>query len=64
MMTKRESIRIELTTEQRQQIREFSGRDVGALDLETHELEQRIAPTTVSEISITKHTDASSTKLY
>ena len=66
-MTKRNSIRIELTTEQQQQIREFSGREVSALELEGHELEQRIAPTTAptfGEIVVTKPTDISSTKLF
>ena len=45
-MTKRTSIRIELTPEQQQQFKAFSGRDISALELEAQELEPRIAPLT------------------
>ena len=37
-------IRIELTTEQRKQIKEASGEDVTALEFTAQELESRIAP--------------------
>jgi hypothetical protein len=37
-------IRIELTNEQRQQIKAQSGEDVSALEFTAQELEQRIAP--------------------
>lgn len=41
---KRPSIRIELTDEQRKQIKAASGEDVSALEFTQEELEQRIAP--------------------
>jgi len=37
-------IRIELTTEQKQQIKDAFGREPAALDLDIKELEERIAP--------------------
>lgn len=40
----RRSIRIELTAEQKQQIKKASGEDVSALEFTPEELEQRIAP--------------------
>jgi hypothetical protein len=43
---KRGSIRIELTEEQKKQIKAVSGEDVSALEFTPEELEQRIAPTT------------------
>lgn len=46
----RNSIRIELTTEQKRQITEASGVEVSALELTAQELEQRIAPTDHIEI--------------
>ncbi len=45
-MNKDERIRIELTSEQRKQIKESAGEDVGALEFTVTELEQRIAPGT------------------
>lgn len=41
---KRRSIRIELTAEQKKQIKAASGEEVSALELTVDELEQRIAP--------------------
>jgi len=41
-------IRIELTDEQRQQIKAVAGRDVSSLDFSIEELESRIAPESVS----------------
>ena len=41
---KRRSIRIELTAEQKQQIKAASGEDVTVLEFTPEELEQRIAP--------------------
>lgn len=38
-------IRIELTDEQKEQIRRTSGKTVSALEFSVEELEQRIAPT-------------------
>jgi DNA-binding MarR family transcriptional regulator len=43
---KRRSIRIELTEEQRKQIKTVSGEDVTALEFTPEDLEQRIAPMT------------------
>ncbi|HEY2853849.1 MAG TPA: hypothetical protein VGJ18_13435 [Gemmatimonadaceae bacterium] len=40
----RRSIRIELTDDQRKQIKAASGEDVSALEFTPEELEQRIAP--------------------
>ena len=40
----RRSIRIELTDEQRKQIKAASGEDISALEFTQEELEQRIAP--------------------
>lgn len=56
----RRSIHIDLTSDQRQQIKEFSGQDVPALELNAEELEQRIAP---AEFVILKGTDVASPKL-
>ena len=41
-------IRIELTTEQKKQIKDVSGEDVSALEVTPQELEQRIAPMTMN----------------
>ena len=41
---KRRSIRIELTEDQKKQIKAASGEDVAALEFTAEELEQRIAP--------------------
>ena len=41
---KRRSIRVELTEDQRKQIKAASGEDVAALEFTAEELEQRIAP--------------------
>lgn len=41
---KRPSVRIELTSEQKKQIKDASGQEVGALEFTQEELEQRIAP--------------------
>ena len=47
-MEKKETIRIELTDEQKQQIKDASGQDVQALEITAQELEQRIAPIVLS----------------
>ena len=46
-MEKDERIRIELTEEQKEQIKEVVGQDVKALDFSAKELEQRIAPVVI-----------------
>ena len=40
----KERIRIELTAEQKKQIKEASGEDIDAIELTAEELEDRIAP--------------------
>lgn len=44
MEKQKERIRIELTAEQKKQIKEASGEDVDAIELTAQELEDRIAP--------------------
>lgn len=44
MKNEQQRIRIELTEEQRKQIKEASGEDVTALEFTAQELEERIAP--------------------
>jgi type VI protein secretion system component Hcp len=65
-MSNGERIHIDLTEEQQSAIKRVSGKNIVALEFDTAELEQRIAPTSVSvgEITITKHTDSSSTLLF
>lgn len=43
-MEKKDRIRIELTDEQKKQIKEASGEDVSAIEFTVQELEQRITP--------------------
>lgn len=43
-MTTQDRIRIELTPEQSKLIKATSGHDIGALEFEAKELEQRVAP--------------------
>ena len=44
MTNKNERIRIQLTEEQRKQIKDAGGKDIEALELTVQELEERIAP--------------------
>jgi hypothetical protein len=46
IMKQDERIRIELTDEQKKQVKEVSGRDVTTLEFTAQELEARIAPAT------------------
>jgi hypothetical protein len=46
-MERDERIRIELTDEQKEQIKEIVGQEVKALDFSAKELEERIAPIVV-----------------
>ena len=46
-------IRIELTKEQQQQLKEASGQQVESLEFTVNELEQRIAPTEFLKINMT-----------
>ena len=43
-MKKDERIRIELTEEQKKEVKEASGKDVSTLEFTAQELEERIAP--------------------
>jgi hypothetical protein len=43
-MSKDQPIRIELTPEQTQRIKEASGHEISAMELKVEELEQRIVP--------------------
>jgi hypothetical protein len=43
-MSKQETIRLELTKEQKDQVKAATGKDVGELELSVMELEERIAP--------------------
>jgi len=51
-MTKRDSIRIELTKEQQSQIKATFGHDVSAVQLNVQQLEERVAPLSLSYESI------------
>jgi len=44
MSDKNDRIRIELTEEQRKQIKDAGGKDVAAIELTVQELEARVAP--------------------
>lgn len=55
-----ERIHIDLTSEQQTQIKRLSGKDIAALEFDAEELEQRIAPVTLNDITITKHIDPAS----
>jgi hypothetical protein len=48
MENSEQRIHIQLTDDQRKQIKDTSGKDVIALEFSVEELEQRIAPTSVS----------------
>jgi hypothetical protein len=43
-MSKQDRVRIELTAEQKKQIKEASGEDVSAIEFTVQELEQRVTP--------------------
>jgi hypothetical protein len=47
-MSEEKRIRIELTDEQREQLKKSTGVDLAALDLSLRELEERIAPLSLS----------------
>jgi hypothetical protein len=44
-MTDKETLRLTLTSEQKDQIRKATGKDAQVLELSVEELEERIAPT-------------------
>lgn len=43
-MERKDNIRIELTEEQKKQIREQTGQDAKAIELSVEELEERVSP--------------------
>jgi hypothetical protein len=47
MADKKNPIRIELTDEQKQQIRKVTGKDAAAIEFSAEELEERVAPAKV-----------------
>jgi len=44
-MSDQKHVRLELTDEQKAQVKAATGKDAGAIELNAEELEQRIAPT-------------------
>ncbi len=50
MAKKNEQVRIQLTAEQKAEVRRVTGKSAEALELSVEELEQRIAPATVYTI--------------
>jgi|KBSSwiStaDraftv2_1062776.scaffolds.fasta_scaffold13765178_1 hypothetical protein len=44
MSNKHQPVRIELTPEQKKQVKEVSGEDVTTVELQIQELEERVAP--------------------
>jgi type VI protein secretion system component Hcp len=60
MATEEPRVRIELTPEQKTQIKEAVGQEVVAFELSIQELEQRIVPVTFSSFNFTKPIDVSS----
>ena len=63
-MSNGERIHIDLTEEQQSAIRRLSGKNIVALEFDAAELEQRVAPSSLSEITISKPTDIASQKLF
>ena len=59
-------IRIDLTADQQRQLKEAVGHDVSVLEFSLEELEQRIAPSSISfgDITVMKPTDIGSAKLF
>jgi len=43
-MEKKQAVRIELTSDQKQQILEATGKDASAIELTVEELEERVSP--------------------
>lgn len=66
MSTNDNRIRIDLTPDQQRRLKEAVGHDVSTLEFSLEELEQRIAPSSVSfaDITVMKPTDVGSAKLF
>lgn len=45
-MEKKQPVKIELTEDQKKQIREATGKDASAIELTVEELEERVSPAT------------------
>jgi hypothetical protein len=60
------TIRLDLTVEQKQIVKAVTNRDAEALELSVQELEQRIAPSSLSfgDITVMKPTDVGSANLF
>ena len=50
MKKENETVRLELTSEQKQLIKKQTGKDAEVVELSVNELEERIAPMTFNEI--------------
>lgn len=48
-MEKKQPVRLELTEEQKQQIRDATGKDAEAIELTAEELEERVSPFRLGE---------------
>jgi hypothetical protein len=48
MQNPKEQFRIQLTPEQKAQVRNVTGKDAESVELSVEELEERIAPTTIT----------------
>jgi hypothetical protein len=48
----KDTVRIELTDEQKQRLREITGRDANAIEFSVQELEERIAPVAFARTNI------------
>ncbi|NIW35212.1 MAG: hypothetical protein GWN32_01105 [Gemmatimonadetes bacterium] len=48
-MEKKQPVRIQLTDEQKKQIREATGKDASAVELTVEELEERVSPRTMRQ---------------
>jgi type VI protein secretion system component Hcp len=59
MTSQEHRIRIDLTPEQQNQIKQAAGQDVVAFEFTPDELEQRIVPTSMSPFTFTKYIDKS-----
>jgi hypothetical protein len=49
MQNPKEPFRIQLTPEQKAQVRSATGKDAESVELSVEELEERIAPTTITQ---------------
>lgn len=50
--TEKKTVRLELTEEQRKQIREQTGKDASAVEFKAEELEERVAPFSINSANL------------